>query len=58
MDFGVSPKIKVLKIIKVTTLVIKNQAMGFMNGKMDGFTKGTLKMIFGMGMVNCTIAKN
>lgn len=53
MDFGLSTIINQLKAekdIKDTTQWIKNQDMGFINGKMVGFTKEILKTITEMAM--------
>lgn len=53
MDFGLSTIINQLKAekdIKDTTQWIKNQDMGFINGKMVGFTKEIFKTITEMAM--------
>ena len=51
MDFGLSiivNQMKVEKDIKDTTQWIKNPDMGFINGKMVGFTKEISKMTIEM----------
>ena len=58
MDFGVLINKKVLKIIKVIMSMIKSLDMEHMNGKMDGFTKGILKMIIVMDTVNSMMETN
>ena len=57
MDFGALRMNRVHKIIKDTMRWIKNQAMEFMSGKMDGLIKGIFRMILEMVMVSCLIEK-
>lgn len=41
------------RIMKESTLMIKNAAMEFINGGMEIFTKGTFLMIYDMVMEKC-----
>lgn len=56
--YGVSGMESALRIIKAIMQWIRNQVMGFINGKMDGFTKETSKMTIGMGMDNSMMESN